>query len=129
MSVPTIPGAELWLAAFLGDAGVGPDPLHIALLTGDPREAGVEVTGDGYDRVTVANTDAAWDDTTPGERSAQVMFPAATGAWDVARWWAAADGASSTDWCLAGPLSETVALLDGDAGLLIVCVARIDRVF
>lgn len=128
MSVPTAAGAALWLDAFLGDGSAGPSELRIALLTADPREGGAEIAGDGYARVTVANTDAVWGAVTDGAKRAQAVFPAPTGDWETARWWAAAPDASA-DWCLAGALSSAVTLADGDTPVTVDCNVTIDREF
>jgi hypothetical protein len=128
MSLTNQAAAHLWLDAYLGDARSSEPPLtfYIALLTGDPRDGGVEVAGSGYARVALANTTAVWGPATGGQKSADAVFPDATGTWTTARWWAAADTDSSTDWVLAGQLSERVRLTTGDTGPTISCVIRPD---
>ena len=131
MSVPTQIGAHLWLDAFLGDdaSSAVPATFHVALLTGDPRAGGVEVSGTGYARVTLANTTAVWGAATGGQKSALATFPTAGGTWTTARWWAAASSGASTAWCMAGQLSESVSLVDGDVGPAVSCVVRVDQDF
>lgn len=72
-------------------AADAPSSHELALFTADPmvEEAdggGVEITGPGYGRVTVDQSD--WTDDGLETLSAVVTFPAPTDEWDVATHWA-----------------------------------------
>lgn len=79
--------AHAILDAVLGDAHISafPNTLYFALSTTTPTSTGTNVTeptGNGYARVSVANTTAKWG-TASNKQKANVdaiTFPAATGA-------------------------------------------------
>lgn len=74
----------------LGNAVYLPNPVYIGLMTTQPNEDGsgvVEPVGNGYARVSVANTLAEWPAATLVGQQAQkthandIAFPQATGSW------------------------------------------------
>lgn len=96
------------LDALLGDgraAGV-PASFSLALFAGDPMGDGVEITGGGYTRPTVANTTAVWGTAANGEKSTAAIALAGTGTYDnPATHWCLFDGA--TGW-FTGELTDPV---------------------
>jgi hypothetical protein len=57
--------------AMFGDAKAAGQPanLYVALFVGGAPGTGTEVTGNGYARVLVANTNAAWSTATAGVKT------------------------------------------------------------
>lgn len=87
----------------------GPNALashDLALYDGDPREEGVEISGNGYARVTIAAAD--WAAAADGYKSlsAAVTFPAPTDEWPLTvRYWALIGAGSIWD---SGPFAEEI---------------------
>lgn len=101
-------------------AADAPASHDVALLAGDPMVAavdggGVEVTGGGYARVTVAQAD--WTDDGVETLSVTVTFPDSTGEWDEATHWAlyGADGL----WWDCGELAEPLVVTGAGDGPIV----------
>jgi hypothetical protein len=110
------------------DAGYGttaaagiPTSHDLALFYGDPKFGGVEITGGGYARVTVADSD--WLAAANGEKSTRFMeFPATTDEWSSeATHWALFDGADLWD---SGPLAEPLDVTGVGSGPLVRVTVR-----
>ena len=89
-------------------AATWPATLYLALYAADPSTGGAEITGGGYARVAVANTDANWAAAASGSKAnaATFSFPTSTGAYSAtANYWALISTASG-----AGDLYDTAAL-------------------
>lgn len=82
-----------FITSYYGATGTVPTSFDVALFNGDPTFDGVEITGPGYARVTIANNGTTW--TTSGDQVvAEVTFPAPTGAWDEATHFGLYNGAA-----------------------------------
>ncbi len=70
------------------DLMLGSETWELALFDGDPMTDGVELSGSGYGRVTIAPAD--WAAAVDGAKSLTVpaTLPAPTDAWDDASHWA-----------------------------------------
>lgn len=91
-----------------------PDSHDLALFTDHPAYGGVEVTGPGYARVTVAAAD--WPDADGGAKSVTKTFPDPTDAWTDGAYWVLFD--VSTAWDYA-PLTEPLNVTGPGAGPLV----------
>lgn len=64
--------------------------LYAALFTADPGadDSGVEVSGNGYARVSFPNTDASWEVATGSTKALLIdlTWPTATGSWGSPKW-------------------------------------------
>jgi hypothetical protein len=62
-----------------------PNTIYFALFTTAPSDAGggVEVSGNGYARAAIQNTDANWSPAASGQKRNSVVlaFPEASGSW------------------------------------------------
>lgn len=87
----------------------------LALFVGDPLVDGVEVTGGGYARVTVAAAD--WSPAADGEKSTTepVAFPATTGEWPDSVTHFALIAAGEVMWD-AAPLAEELVVTGAGPG-------------
>lgn len=87
----------------------GPNALashELALYDGDPREEGVEISGNGYARVTVAAADWALASDGYKTLTTPVTFPAPTAEWPLTvRYWALLGGGVMWD---SGPFAEEI---------------------
>jgi hypothetical protein len=122
--MPLLPGGQ---DAFL-DNNYGPNKgasaptsHDYALFTDDPTDAGVEVTGTGYARVTVAN-DSGWPDSVDGSKQRDVTWPSPTGDWTGAACWVEYVGTTQTAYAF---LDDTYALSDGDDPLTVTVIQYI----
>jgi hypothetical protein len=89
---------------------------ELALFDGDPMLDGVELTGNGYARVTIAPAD--WAAAADGQKGLTVpaQFPAPTDAWTEADYFAlfrVGDGAMGDNAPLTEPLEVTGAAATG----------------
>lgn len=96
---------------------------ELALFDGDPMTDGVELSGGGYARVTIAPTD--WAPAADGEKSltAPAEFPAPTDAWVEADYYAlfrVGDGAMGDNAPLTEALEVTGASTTGPLVLPVV---------
>lgn len=94
-----------------------PASFEWGLLTGDPRNGGVELdfTVGGYARVTVPNDNTTWADADEGVKTALgVTFADSTGAWsDDATWEGIWVGGVLSD---AAPLAEVISVSAAGTG-------------
>lgn len=96
-----------------------PDAHSLALFSGDPMidagdGGGVEISGGGYARVTIDQSE--WLPAADGLKTlaAPKTFPATTGEWpDTVTHWALYDGSTMWD---CGPLAEEVDVTGAGAG-------------
>lgn len=110
------------------DAGYGttraagcPASHEYALFYGDPVNGGVEITGGGYARITVAAAD--WNAAADGAKSTDYMQMAAT----TDEW-----SSEATHWGLinsgdlwdSGPLAEPLVVTAAGAGPLVMATVR-----
>lgn len=86
-----------------------PATVYIALFTTAPSDSGggVEVSGNGYQRVAVANNTTNWPAASGGQKSngQAITFPVATGSWGTvvaAGVFDAASGGNLLVWSLLG---------------------------
>ena len=96
------------LDALLGDARAAgvPASFSLALFDGDPMGDGVEISGGGYARVTVANTTAVWGAAANGEKVSTPITLAGTSTYaTAATHWCLFDG--TTGW-FTGELDEAI---------------------
>lgn len=110
------------------DAGYGttraagcPASHEYALFYGDPRDGGVEISGGGYARVTVAAAD--WNAAADGEKSTVWLQMAdSTDEWSSeATHWALLDGSTLWD---SGPLVEALNVTTAGDGPLVRATVR-----
>jgi len=107
------------LDALLGAATLMPDPVYIGLMTSEPNDDGtgvVEPVGNGYSRVSVANTLGEWPAAVGGSKSNanNILFPTATGGWGTVTHYGIFDAVSAGNLLAFGPLNvpRTVVLDD-----------------
>lgn len=96
----------------------------LALFVGDPLTDGVEVTGGGYARATIAAAD--WAPAADGmkETTAPVALPNTTAEWpDAATHWALFAGTVMWD---CGPLTEPLEVTGASAGPLVAVAVFYD---
>ena len=98
-----------------------PTSHSLALYYGDPRDGGVEITGGGYARVTVAAAD--WNPAADGQKATdQKQFPATTDAYSSsATHWGLLDG--STLWS-SGEFVDPIVVTGAGNGPLVTAVVR-----
>lgn len=92
------------------------DAHEMALYDGDPAIDGVELSGNGYARVTVAPSD--WAAAVGGAKTTHspVQFADATGPWSrQARYWVLFDAADEEAWDYAA-LNEALSVTDAGPG-------------
>lgn len=94
-----IPVMNSMLAAIYGPSRAAgrPATVQMALYNGDPTEDGVEMSGGGYTRITLA--DADWNPPTDGQMISIPKSIVSTGAWTVG-----GVAASATHWGLVEAL-------------------------
>lgn len=106
---------------YLMGAGVDirPDPLHIALFTAAPSDAGggTEVAGNGYARVSVANNATKFPAAVAGSKSNGeiISFPQANGGnWGTITHFGIFDASTGGNLLAWGALAQSVPVNDGD---------------
>jgi hypothetical protein len=93
--------------------------VHLALFTSAPSESGggVEVAGNGYARVQVANNSTNWPAAAGGVKinGAAFTFPVATGNWGTITHWAIMSAATGGSILFFGPLTSSKAISTSDS--------------
>lgn len=96
-----------------GHAASWPDAFTLHLFDDDPRDIGVELSGDGYAPAEVANDSATFPDAASGVKtSVLIPFAAATADWQTVTWWLLKDAADET-WMETAAFSEPVDVVSG----------------
>lgn len=112
--MPLVDVAEqnAFLAAYFGGDTSGiPASFDVALFTDDPTDTGVEITGAGYTRVSVANDATFWAAPVGAVVAGTATFPSPAGDWDQATVWVLFNGLVQTAF---GFLSQPITASSGD---------------
>lgn len=126
--------AALLNATLRGVTFTSPTSVYVAAHSGTPTDAAPstgEVVGNGYARVAVAATTAAWTAPTTGgltDNVAAITFPVASGSWNTIGYVSIWDAVTNGNCLYYGALSVSKAVASGDtlqiaAGALDVTLA------
>lgn len=106
-----------------------PNQYHVGLLTTPPNEEVIEPAGNGYARVSVANTDANFGAAVGRQKTnaTPIEFPTATGSWGMVGWYGLFSAATGGELLAWGALNMPISPDEGvtvafQPGTLVVSV-------